>query len=82
MQLIIVASHMVMLVSSRCENSFFDLIYVLTFLTYVHVCFTMEAGLGIPDSNAWNIIEALAEKNNLELKQLVSHYQLCLNLVL
>lgn len=32
----------------------------------------MKDGLGFPDSEAWNMIEKIAEKNNLGYKQLVS----------
>lgn len=32
----------------------------------------MEDGLGLPDTEAWNMIEKIAEKNNLGYKQLVS----------
>ncbi|RZR72936.1 hypothetical protein BHM03_00018676 [Ensete ventricosum] len=31
----------------------------------------MEDGLGLPDTDAWNMIEKIAEKNNLGYKQLV-----------
>jgi hypothetical protein len=32
----------------------------------------MEAGLGLPDIDSWNMIEKIAERNNLGYKQLVS----------
>ena len=31
----------------------------------------MKAGLGLPDFDSWNMIEKLAERNNLGSKQLV-----------
>lgn len=41
----------------------------------------MEAGLGIPDNDAWNVIETIGEKNNLGFKQLVSPYLCLLTLI-
>jgi len=32
----------------------------------------MKAGLGLPDIDSWNMIEKIAERNNLGYKQLVS----------
>jgi hypothetical protein len=32
----------------------------------------MKAGLGLPDIHSWNMIEKIAERNNLGYKQLVS----------
>ena len=32
----------------------------------------MKAGLGVPDFDSWNMIEKIAERNNLGYKQLVS----------
>lgn len=33
---------------------------------------SVKAGLGLPDSDAWHIIETIAEKNNIGYKQFVS----------
>ena len=35
-------------------------------------CTKMKAGLGLPDIDSWNMIEKIAERNNLGYKQLVS----------
>lgn len=32
----------------------------------------MKAGLGLPDTDAWYMIETIAEKNNIGYKQFVS----------
>jgi len=32
----------------------------------------MKAGLGLPDADAWHIIETIAEKNSIGYKQFVS----------
>ena len=32
----------------------------------------MKAGLGLPDTDAWQIIETIAEKNNIGYTQIVS----------
>lgn len=34
-------------------------------------CLIMKAGLGLPDTDSWNIIETIAEKNNIGYTQLV-----------
>lgn len=39
----------------------------------------MEDGLGLPDTDAWNMIEKIAEKNNLGYKQLVSNLNFSLS---
>lgn len=31
----------------------------------------MKAGLGLPDTDSWNMIETIAEKNNIGYTQLV-----------
>lgn len=33
----------------------------------------MKAGLGLPDTDAWYMIETIAEKNNIGYKQFVSY---------
>lgn len=33
----------------------------------------MKTGLGLSDTDSWNMIEKIAEKNNLGYKQLVSN---------
>jgi hypothetical protein len=32
----------------------------------------VKAGLGLPDTDAWHMIETIAEKNNIGYKQFVS----------
>lgn len=42
--------------------------FVYTILPFL----LMKAGLGLPDIDSWNMIEKIAERNNLGYKQLVS----------
>ena len=70
-QLILVASHMVVLPASLtfllCQ------LLPLPNLTHFHLVFVFKAGLGLPDTDSWYMIETIAEKNNIGHKQFVSY---------
>ena len=66
-QLIVMATHMV--------RSRLYLVFVVKYsnlLSLLFILSIMEAGLGLPDIDSWNMIEKIAERNNLGYKQLVS----------
>lgn len=56
--------------------------YAILVTAQLIIMATHMAGLGLPDTDAWHMIEAIAEKNNLGFKQLIklrallSHIQL------
>lgn len=75
------ASHMVLLTLTLCERVNKTLHYYLSppprkkkrekkKLNSVYG--TWKAGLGLPDTDAWYMIETIAEKNSIGYKQLVS----------
>ena len=67
-QLIVVASHMVL-------SKLFHLTFGIHYCSKPLICMIvdcMKAGLGLPDADAWHIIETIAEKNNIGYKQFVS----------
>lgn len=79
-RLIVVASHMV-IVSSICHASIYLLFIYYYFFIYLYVwdnlgmdfvSVVMQAGLGLPDTDAWYMIETIAEKQKVVYKQFVS----------
>jgi hypothetical protein len=67
-QLIVMATHMVL---SRLYPVF--VVKYSNLLSWLFILsIIMEAGLGLPDIDSWNMIEKIAERNNLGYKQLVS----------
>ena len=61
------ATHMVL---HRLYHLF--IVKYLNLLSLMFILSIMEAGLGLPDIDSWNMIEKIAERNNLGYKQLVS----------
>lgn len=72
-QLIVMASHMVVFLLSVFNLEFSLLaLFIFTHLSNYLFYVIMEAGLGLPDTDAWYMIETIAEKNSIGFKQFVS----------
>ena len=72
-QLILVALHMVVFfvhisfVSQLCFMTFYSLLQASLAVIMFHV--NVKVGLGLTDTDAWHMIETIAEKNNIGYKQ-------------